>query len=193
MRFWNKILFLFSNFQDFERKISFSSRLMRFLKWFSFSSQFSRFLEIIQSKLGMLDQWNPQKFPGLSGPPGPSESPGPPGPNDDRMAHKCNQCGYTSSRAGHLSAHLNIHSGEKSNKCNQCDYVSFYASALKTHLKVHSGEKSNKCNQCEFSSIQASNLRTHMKTHWRNLKQMQPVWKCMISGREFEDAYEKTQ
>ena len=43
-------------FKILREKISFSSRLMRFFKWFSFSSQFSRFLEIIQSKLGMLDQ-----------------------------------------------------------------------------------------------------------------------------------------
>ena len=55
-----KILFHFSFFeipkQDYlsllefsrfwERKISFSSRLMRFFKWFSFSSQFSRFLAV---------------------------------------------------------------------------------------------------------------------------------------------------
>ena len=69
-RFLRKILFCFSIYeipkQDslslllfsrfWEGKISFSSRLMRFFKWFSFSTQFSRFLEIIQSKLDMLDQ-----------------------------------------------------------------------------------------------------------------------------------------
>ena len=48
MRFWNKILFLFLNFQDFEEVNLF---LLIFRKQFSFSSQFSRFLETRPSKL----------------------------------------------------------------------------------------------------------------------------------------------
>ena len=34
-----------------------------------------------------------------------------------------------------------MHSGEKSNKCNQCDYSSSRAGHLRRHLKMHSGEK----------------------------------------------------
>ena len=60
---------------------------------------------------------------------------------DDKMAHKCNQCKYISSRVSHLRQHLKTHSGEKSNKCNQCDYASSQATNLRTHLKIHSGEK----------------------------------------------------
>ena len=85
-------------------------------------------------------------------------------PNDDRMAHKCNQCGYTSSQAGHLRTHLKIHSAEKSNKCNQCEYASSWVSHLRRHLKTHSGEKSYKCNQCDYASSQASKLRTYLKS-----------------------------
>ena len=49
---------------------------------------------------------------------------------------------------------------EKSKKkCNQCDYVFSYASALRRHLKKHSGE----------------------------VKQMLPVWLCILSGNPFED------
>ena len=47
-------------------------------------------------------------------------------------------------------------------------------------MKKHIGEKSNKCIQCDYASSLAGNL----KTHWRKVK---------LSGREFEDAYEKTQ
>ena len=57
---------------------------------------------------------------------------------------KCNQCDYTSSRAGYLRTHLKMHSGEKSNKCNQCDYASYCVDNLTRHLKIHSGEKPNK-------------------------------------------------
>ena len=91
-------------FKILREQISFSSWLMRFLKWFSFSSRFLRFLEIIQRILGILNQ------------------------RKNRVAHKCNQCGLTSSWAGHFSAHLHIHVGEKSSKCNQCDYAFSYAS-----------------------------------------------------------------
>ena len=62
-------------------------------------------------------------------------------------SHKCYQCDYASSHAGHLRTHLTMHSGEKSNKCNQCDYAFSQAGNLKIHFKKHSGEKSNKCNQ----------------------------------------------
>ena len=58
-------------------------------------------------------------------------------------SHKCNQCDYASSNAGHLRAHLKMHSGEKSNKCNQCDFASSQAGNLRRHLKTHSGQKSN--------------------------------------------------
>ena len=47
----------------------------------------------------------------------------------------------------------------KVKKCNQCDYVFSYASALRRHLKKHSGE----------------------------VKQMLPVWLCILSGNPFED------
>ena len=85
--------------------------------------------------------------------------------NGDSMAHKCNQCEYTSFRVGNLREHLLTHSGEKANKCKQCDYASSRAGHLKRHLKTHSGEKSNKCNQCDYASSMAGNLRRHLKTH----------------------------
>ena len=86
---------------------------------------------------------------------------------DNRAAHKCNQCEYTSSRADTLRIHLKIHSGEKTNKCNQCDYACSDPSYLKEekHLKTHSGERPNKCNQCNYASIRADQLMKHMGKH----------------------------
>ena len=70
-------------------------------------------------------------------------------------SHKCNQCDYASSWAGHLRRHLKMHSGEKPNKCNQCDFASSQAADLRRHFKMHSGEKANKC----------VTLRRHTKRH----------------------------
>ena len=62
------------------------------------------------------------------------------------------------------------------------------------HLKTHSGEKSNKCNQYDYTSSQVSHLRTHLKNaEWTKVEQMQPVWLCIHSSRQFEDTFEKTQ
>ena len=85
--------------------------------------------------------WKLLGCPGLSEPPWPSGPPRQPGPTNDGMAHKCNKFEYTLSRAGHFRAHLNIHSGEKSNTCNQCDYVFPQASSLWVHLNAHIGDR----------------------------------------------------
>ena len=49
---------------------------------------------------------------------------------------------------------MNSNSGEKSNKCNQCNYTSSRAGNLKTHLKTHSGENPNKCSEGNYASSQ---------------------------------------
>ena len=103
--------------------------------------------------------------------------------------NKCNQCDYASSHSGHLRTHMKTHSGDKSNKCNQCDYASSQASNLRTHLKTHSGEKPKKCNQCDFASSRAGTLRRHFKTQWRKVKQMRPMWLCIVSGKRFEGSF----
>ena len=77
-------------------------------------------------------------------------------------------------------------------KVNQCDYASSKTSHLRKHLKTHSGEKSNKCSQCNFISFQPGNLRTHLKTQWRNVNEMQPLWICIFSWRQFEVTFENT-
>ena len=54
-------------------------------------------------------------------------------------------------------------------------------------------KKSNKCDQCDYISCYASHLRTHLKTQWKKVVQMQPMWLCILSGRQFEDTFEITQ
>ena len=107
--------------------------------------------------------------------------------------NKCNKCELAFSQAGNLRRHLQKHSGEKSNKYNQCGFASSYSSVSRTHLKTHTGEKPNECNQCDYASCYASALRTHLKTHSGEKWQKQPVWLCIISGRPFEDTFEKAQ
>ena len=58
--------------------------------------------------------------------------------------------------------------------------ASFNPSALRTHLKTNSEEKSNNCNQSDYAS-------THLKMH---CGEMQPMWSCIHTDRQFEEAYE---
>ena len=105
--------------------------------------------------------------------------------------NKCNQCNYAWSDPSAFRPHLIAHNGVQ--KCKQCDFASHRVLSLRNHLKTHSGEKSNKCNQCNFASSDASNLRTHLKTHsGEKIKQMQPVWLCILWCTQFEKAFEHT-
>ena len=85
-----------------------------------------------------------------------------------KKSNNCNQCDFSSSRAGDLTRHLTKHNGEKSNHCNQFNSQFKH---LKTHLKTGSGEKPNKCSQCAFASSHIGDLRWHLnKTHFRRNK-----------------------
>ena len=46
---------------------------------------------------------------------------------------------------------------------------------MRSHLKTNRGKKNNKCNQCDFATVKTSH------------KQMQPVWFCILWGRQVED------
>ena len=74
----------------------------------------------------------------------------------------------------------------------QCDFISYHSGRrFEETLEVDSEEKSNKCNQCDYTSSCAYNLRTHLRTHSAlqcgEVKQMQPMWLCLFSGRQFEE------
>ena len=55
----------------------------------------------------------------------------------------------------------------------------------------YTAEKSQ-CNQCGYASSQAGSLRRHLKIHSGETKQMQSVWICLFSGRQFEATFENT-
>ena len=77
---------------------------------------------------------------------------------------------------------------DKSNKCNQSDFASLHAGNSKRHLKMHSGEKLNQCNQCDYVYSDPSTFKKK-----RQVKQMQPKWLCIFSGRWSEETFENTQ
>ena len=64
-------------------------------------------------------------------------------------SHKCDQCAFASSQAGHFRIHFKTHTVEKENICSQCDHAC--SSNLRTHIKMHNGKKSHKCKQCGFA------------------------------------------
>ena len=171
-RFLRKILFLFSIYeilkQDSLSLLEFSRFLEKNLFLFSFNDifktipfLFSRIPKNFQVDQGYQGHHGHQGHQGLM-----------------MIGWLTNATSVDTPRLGraNLRAHLNIHSGEKSNKCNQCDYASSQASSLGVHLNAHIGEKSSKCNQCYYAFSYASNLRTHFKnTYCRKVKQMQSM------------------
>ena len=82
----------------------------------------------------------------------------------------------------------------QSNKCNLCNYAWSDPSAFRPHLITHDGEKYKNVN----------NVTLHLIACWvwgiiwkqtveKKIKQMQPVWFCILWCKQFEDAFENTQ
>ena len=111
-------------------------------------------------------------------------------------SNKCNQCDCACHDVSNLKRRVKAHRGQRSNKCKQCDFASPQAGHLRTHLANHSREKQDKCNRCDYACYDASNLRRHVKAHRRGsgkVQQMQTVWLCILSGRQFEESFENPQ
>ena len=69
---------------------------------------------------------------------------------------------FSHTHIGLWNLYLKTHNGEKSHKCSQCDYASSEAGHFRLHLNIHICAQSNKCNQCDYSSTQVSHLRTYI-------------------------------
>ena len=54
---------------------------------------------------------------------------------------RCEQCNYSSNRAGHLKNHKPTHTGEKFFACKQCNYTCSHSNSLMRHMLSHTGEK----------------------------------------------------
>ena len=53
--------------------------------------------------------------------------------------------------------------------------------------------KNKQCNQCDYATSRAGDLRTYLKIQWGKVKQMQSMWLCILSGRQFGDTFDNTQ
>ena len=99
---------------------------------------------------------------------------------------------FDSSKAGHLRTLR--HTGEKLNKCNKCYYISARLSNFRTHIKTQLGGSFDKYH--DFGNITFSwtvHLGIHVEQKYivGKVKQLQPMWCCILSGKQFEGAFDK--
>ena len=78
---------------------------------------------------------------------------------------RCEQCNYSSNRAGHLKNHKPTHTGGKFFACKQCNYTCSHSNSLMRHMLSHTGEKPFACKQCNYSCKQSKELKKHMRKH----------------------------
>ena len=65
---------------------------------------------------------------------------------------------------------------------------------LDRHLKTHKSRKNVEHMQPVqfYTGLATSSQETYENTQWRKVKQMQPMRLCILSGKQFKEAFENT-
>ena len=77
-------------------------------------------------------------------------------------------------------------------------WTPYAAHALKHHqsflcIYLMQVKMSAKCSKCDYAFLSADVLTAHFKIHSEQVKNMEPVWLCSITGRQFKETFENTQ
>lgn len=79
--------------------------------------------------------------------------------------YKCEFCGKTFTRKGHLGRHNFIHTGIRPYKCSQCSMTFARADYLKNHMRRHSENIIYSCKICKLSFDNNAECVNHVETH----------------------------
>ncbi|XP_037085502.1 zinc finger and SCAN domain-containing protein 21-like [Pollicipes pollicipes] len=97
-------------------------------------------------------------------------------------SHACHICGKTFAWQGHLTKHLQTHTGERPLNCHICGQTFRWSSHLTSHLRRHNDDKPFVCNVCGKRFVSSSVFKGHMRTHTDEKPFM-----CGVCGKQFRD------